>query len=106
MEIGLIAKVVAFVIAIGATFFVFKHYGGLREEKGRQRGISEASEVNDENYTDIIDDVLDGGHPFGVRGSSIAEIASPGADTPDRMASDIHRNGGEGGSNGDSATTS
>jgi len=60
----------------------------LGKSKGRQEGINEVQEVNDEAYTNLADDVLHGGHPYRVHRDSIAEISGPGADSRGGVASD------------------
>lgn len=95
MEIAVIAKALAFIIAIVAGFLGIRGYGVSQRKIGQQEGISQAREVNDENYTDLADDVLDGGHPYRVRNDGVAEISGPGTDPGVRMAPDIRPEGEE-----------
>ena len=93
MEIAVIIKAVAFIIAIIAGFLGIRGYGVSQRKIGQQEGISQSREVNDENYTELANDVLDGPHPFRVRDDGVAEIASPNPDPGTRMATDIRPEG-------------
>jgi len=93
MEVGIAIKALAWIIGVICALLGLSHYGGLREEKGRQKGISEAREVNDENYTDLANDVLDGPHPYRVRNEGVAEISGSGSDSGVRVASDVQPGG-------------
>lgn len=101
-----ILKAVLGILALLGAFFGIRGYGKAREEKGRQNGIQEATETNENSYKELADDVLDGGHPYGVRHPGATEITSPKADSGIRVAPDVHGNGRVSGSDGDAATTS
>jgi hypothetical protein len=103
--VAALKAIVALVALILSGLGVYK-YGKAKESKGRNDMKGEIEEAIGENYKDLADDVLDGGHPYRVRDSSIAEISSSRPDAPKRMAANVHRNGGDGGSDGSDATTS
>jgi hypothetical protein len=106
IDIAGILKAVLGILALFGAFFGIRGYGKAKEEKGRQNGISEAREVNNESYKELAADVLDGGSPWSVRNPGATEVTGPEADDGVRVAPDVHRNGGDSGSDGDSATTS
>jgi hypothetical protein len=99
-------KAILGILALVGAFFGIRGYGKAKEEKGRQKGVSEAREVNDESFKALADDVLNGGTPWGVRQPDATEVSGPELDSGVRMAPDVHGNGREGGSDGDPATTS
>jgi hypothetical protein len=106
IDIAGILKAALGIVALISAFFGLRGYGKLKEEKGRQKGISEAREVNNESFKELADDVLDGGSPWGVRKPDATEIAFPELDSGVRVASNVHGNGRSGGPDGDDATTS
>jgi hypothetical protein len=98
-------KLFAYVGAFILTLLGIKHYGNLREDKGVNKGVNEATEVNDENYKELADDVLDGGHPYGVRNPNATEVSYPESDSGVRVASDSQSAGKTGGSRGNGIKT-
>jgi hypothetical protein len=102
---GALKAVVALVVLI-LGFLGIRGYGKSQKEKGRNDMKAEIEEVIGANYKELADDVLDGGHPYRVSGSSIAEVSGPGVESEKRVAADLQREGGASGSNGSDATTS
>jgi hypothetical protein len=106
IDIAGILKAILGILALLGAFFGIRGYGKAKEEKGRQSGISEAREVNNENYKELADDVLNGGPPWGVQHPGATKITSSEADPEVRVASDVQSERGANGSNGSDATTS
>jgi hypothetical protein len=100
IEIAAILKAVAAIIALVGSFFGIKHYASLAAYKRHREAIDELTEVNNESYEELADDVLDGGHPYSVSESSVAEIVSPRPEPEVGVATDSRREGGAGGSGG------
>jgi hypothetical protein len=95
MEVIAILKALALIVGPILAFLGIRKYGVSQKKIGRQEGLNEAREVNNESFKDLAEDVLDGGHPWRVRDDEAAEVTCPRTDTPKRMAQDLRPEGEE-----------
>lgn len=95
MTTGLVYLIGA-ILALCLIIWSFWYYGKGQRRLGQQEGKNEALEEYDKMYSNVADDVLNGGHPFGVQNEGKTEIAYPELDSGVRIPSDLQREGGEG----------
>ena len=84
------------VMLLGGLIWAFRAIYNVGKSKGRQDGIDVATKENDENFKDLADDVLDGGHPWGVLKPGATEVAYPELDSGVRVAPDVQGDGASG----------
>jgi hypothetical protein len=94
IDIATALKAIAAIVVAVLGFVCWRSYKNSLKEQGRQKGIAEMKEVMDESFKELADDVLNGGHPYGVSESSIAEISSTRANPKSGVVTDSQREGG------------
>ena len=89
LEVGLIIKAVLALLTATGVLLAIRKYGKLIGTRERHKAIEEVTKINDENFKELADDVLDGGHPYGVRKPGATEVAYPELDARVRVAPDV-----------------